>query len=255
MTPAPGPAISFENASFAYTRNPVLTGVNVRVRPGAALALVGPNGAGKSTFLKGVLGLVRVVAGSAEVLGERPGEAVGRIGYMPQSDELDPEFPVTLRQVVMMGRYRQIGWLRLPGRADREAVARVLDEVGLTRLANARFGELSGGQKQRGLLARALVSAPRILLLDEPFNGLDQTNRDALIRILKNLREAGVAIVVSTHDLELARLVCDEVVLLNHRQIAYGPVDETLTLEQIEAAYSLSMQDEAAHCGHGAKAH
>ena len=159
------------------------------------------------------------------------------IGFLPQTAELDPDFPISLEQVVMQGRYRRLGFLRWPGRTDREAVRRALDTVGLGALAKRRFGELSGGQRQRGLLARALASEPRLLLLDEPFNGLDQQNRDALIDTLRTLKAQGVAVLVSTHDLELAKLVCDRVVLVNGTQLAFGPVADVLTLGNVQECF------------------
>jgi manganese/iron transport system ATP-binding protein len=225
------------DAAFSYGRKVALSDIRFDVRAGEAVALIGPNGSGKSTLLKGVLGLIQRSAGAVEVLGEPPAPA-GAIGYVPQADELDPHFPVTLEQVVMMGRYRSIGWLRLPGRRDKAAVHEALRAVGLAHRGKTRFGDLSGGQQQRGLLARALAAGPRLLLLDEPFNGLDQKNRDALIHTLNQLKSDGVAILVSTHDLELARAVCDSVLLLNGGQVAFGPREEVLTLSNVQRAFS-----------------
>jgi manganese/iron transport system ATP-binding protein len=170
------------------------------------------------------------------VLGQWPAPA-GYIGYVPQTDQLDPHFPVSLEQVVMMGRYRSLGWWRMPTKADRRAVAEALETVSLGDRAKTRFGELSGGQQQRGLLARAVASAPRLLLLDEPFNGLDQVNRDALIETVKCLKKQGVAVLVSTHDLDLARAVCECVLLLNGAQVAFGPRDAVLTLANVQQAF------------------
>lgn len=223
-------------ASFAYGRTPALTDIDFQVLSGQAVALIGPNGSGKSTLLKGILGLIPRVSGRVEVLGESPAPA-GSVGYVPQTDQLDPQFPITLAQVVMMGRYRALGWVRLPGRKDKKAVADALEAVGLMDRAKTRFGELSGGQQQRGLLARAIASGPRLLLLDEPFNGLDQQNRDALIETVRRLKSDGVAVLVSTHDLELARAVCECVLLLNGSQVAFGPREEVLTLANVQAAF------------------
>lgn len=229
-------ALRVSEASFGYSSTPALTGIDFTLPAGEAIALIGPNGSGKSTLLKGILGLIQRTAGSVEVLGHDSAPA-GSVGYVPQTDELDPEFPVSLEQVVMMGRYRQLGWLRLPGRADRRAVAAALDTVGLAHLAKTRFGELSGGQQQRGLLARAVAAGPRLLLLDEPFNGLDQQNRDALVDTVARLKADGVAVLVSTHDLELARAVCESVLLLNGRQVAFGPRDKVLTLDNVQRTF------------------
>ncbi len=232
------PVLSAQRLSLAYgAQAPVATGITVDVAPGEALALIGPNGAGTSTVILGVLGLTTVAEGELRVLGGTAAQARGRIGYVPQSGALDPEFPVTLEQVVMMGRYRRLG-LRWPGRADRDAVRTALDRVGLLDRRRTRFGLLSGGQQQRGLLARALVSEPAMLVLDEPFNGLDATNRDALLDIVRELKAEGTAFVISTHDLDLAQAVCDSVLLLNGTQVAAGPLASTLTLPNLETVFA-----------------
>jgi zinc/manganese transport system ATP-binding protein len=244
------PVLHLAGAAFTHPGGGGVTGLDLSVEPGSAVALIGPNGAGKSTLLKGVLGLVPLTAGTMELGAAQAAGADaatgapaaahvrnGMIGFLPQSAELDPAFPISLEQVVMQGRYRQLGLLRWPGRSDRAAVRRALDTVDLASLAKRRFGELSGGQRQRGLLARALASEPRLLLLDEPFNGLDQMNRDALVDTLRTLKGQGVAVVVSTHDLELAKEVCDLVALVNGSQLAFGPVDEVLTLGNVQECF------------------
>src|SRR5919198_68135 len=237
MPEQPQPALAIEHAVVAYGRVPVLEGVHGQVRPGEAVALIGPNGAGKSTLIKAVLGLVPVVQGSITVLGRAPRAARREVAYVPQADTLDPEFPVSALQVVLMGRSPRVGWVRRPGRADRAAARDALDAVGLAGQAGARFGTLSGGQRQRVLLARAIAQQPRLLLLDEPTNGVDAVSQDALLSALDGLRAAGAAVVVSTHDLALAHLACDEVCLLNHHQFGFGPVDRTLTPELLRATY------------------
>ena len=239
--------LRLEHAAFTHPGGGGVADLELEIASGEAVALIGPNGAGKSTLLKGVLGLVpltagRMVIGSSrsDAASEAQGDAHARngmIGFLPQSADLDPDFPISLEQVVMQGRYRRLGFVRWPGRADREAVSRALATVGLGDLARRRFGELSGGQRQRGLLARALASEPRLLLLDEPFNGLDQQNRDALVDTLRTLKAQGVAVLVSTHDLELAKLVCDRVVLVNGTQLAFGPVADVLTLGNVQECF------------------
>ncbi|WP_281640635.1 metal ABC transporter ATP-binding protein [Aurantimicrobium minutum] len=225
-------ALTITGGAFSYGTTPALTDVTITVKPGEAMALIGPNGSGKSTLLKGVLGLIPLVEGSMG-LGKIEG-----IGYLPQTEHIDPEFPVTLKQVVMMGRYRKLGLFRFPSSADRAAVRKAIASVGLTNVANKRFGSLSGGQQQRGFLARALASEPGLLLLDEPFNGLDQPNRDALMQTLRQLKAAGVAIIVTTHDLDLAREVCDTVLFVNGRQVAFGPKEEVLTLANLQEVFA-----------------
>ncbi|GAA4044675.1 MULTISPECIES: metal ABC transporter ATP-binding protein [Agromyces] len=234
--PGPPPVLSLTGAAFRYPGGAGVAGLRFSVRPGEAVAVIGPNGAGKSTLLRGILGLVPLVEGELR-FGDRTDAADGMIGFLPQSAEVDPDFPISLAQVVMQGRYRRLGLLRWPGRHDREVVRSVLETVGLAELANRRFGELSGGQRQRGLLARALASEPRLLLLDEPFNGLDQPNREALIDTLTTLKAGGVAVIVSTHDLELARTVCDTALLVNGEQVGCGRVDEVLTLENVQQCF------------------
>lgn len=235
---APAPAaLVFDHVGVAYDGRPVLEDVHGTVAAGEGVALVGPNGGGKSTLIKAVLGLVPVVAGEIRVLGRRPTEARAEVAYVPQADTLDPEFPISVAQVVLMGRYRRIGWLRTPGRADRAAATRALSAVGLAERAGDRFGMLSGGQRQRVLLARALVAQPRLLLLDEPFNGVDSVSQDALLVALAEARQGGAAVVVSTHDLSIAHLACDQVCLLNRHQYGFGPVTATLTQQRLGETY------------------
>jgi manganese/iron transport system ATP-binding protein len=231
------PALTLEHASIAYARSVVVEDVDGEVRPGSAVALIGPNGAGKSTLIRAVLGLVPVVSGRITVLGRTPAQARRYVGYVPQADTLDADFPVTVAQVVLMGRYRTVGWVRPPGRADRRIAADALAAVGLGHRAQDRFGTLSGGQRQRVLLARAIAQQPRLLLLDEPFNGVDAVSQDALLHALARLREHGAAVVVSTHDLALAHLACDEVCLLNKHQFGFGPTAATLTPGLLRATY------------------
>jgi len=237
--PAAGPAAALDlrDVALAYDRVPVVEGVTASILPGRGVALVGPNGAGKSTLLRAVLGLVEVVRGSIAVLGRSPAAARGEVAYVPQADVLDAEFPVSALQVVLMGRYRRIGWLRRPGRADRAAAAQALEQVGLAALARRRFGALSGGQRQRVLLARAIAQEARLLLLDEPFNGVDATSQELLLAALARLRAGGAAVLLSTHDLALAHLACDQACLLNHHQFGFGPVGATLTPELLRATY------------------
>ena len=223
-----------------YEREAVLHGVSLDVQPGASVALVGPNGAGKSTLLRAVLGLVPVASGTVQVLGRSPVEGRRDVAYVPQADVLDREFPVTVGQVVMMGRYRSIGWLRRARSSDRVAVAAALAEVGLSERADHRFGVLSGGQRQRVLLARAIAQDARLLLLDEPFNGVDATSQQLLVDVIERLRGDGVAVVLSTHDLSLAHLACSEACLLNRHVIAHGSVGDVLTSRHLAEAYGAS---------------
>ncbi|AEV81164.1 ABC transporter ATP-binding protein [Actinoplanes sp. SE50] len=236
-------AFTYSQVSIGYQGTPVLTHVDLTLAPGQRLALVGPNGAGKSTLIKSMLGLVPVLGGAVTVLGDSPAAARGRAGYVPQTDTLDADFPVSVRQVVMMGRYRRIGWWRPAGRYDRQAVADALEQVGLPDRAAHRFGTLSGGQRQRVLLARAIAAEPRLLLLDEPFNGVDAVSQDAIVRVLRELSAGGAALVFSTHDLQVARDLADQVCLINGRQWAAGAPAKTLTADNLRRTYAGSAID------------
>jgi manganese/iron transport system ATP-binding protein len=226
-----------DGVSVADGRDVGVEGVSLRVRPGEAVALIGPNGAGKSTLLKAILGLLPLAEGTVSVLGRPPAEAREHVAYVPQADTLDAEFPVSVLDVVLMGRYRAMGWARRPRRSDRREALLALAEVGLADHARDRFGTLSGGQRQRVLLARAVAQHARLLILDEPFNGLDATNTDVLVEVLARLRADGVGVVMSTHDLAVAHLTCGEACVINRRAVAYGPIADTLTAEHLAAAY------------------
>ena len=231
------PVLELRHVAVAYDRVPVVEDVDGTVPAGASVALIGPNGAGKSTLIRAVLGLLPVVRGSVTVFGRPPQAARRQLAYVPQADTLDAEFPVSAFQAVLMGRYPRVGWVRRPGAADRRAARRALEEVGLEGQASARFGTLSGGQRQRVLLARAIAQEPRLLLLDEPFNGVDAVSQELLLAALRRLRAGGAAVVMATHDLGLAHLACDEVCLLNRHQIGFGPIGTTLTPERLRATY------------------
>lgn len=239
------PALSLHDAAFGYQGITRVEGLNLQVPTGAAVALIGPNGSGKSTLLRGVLGLAELTAGRVEVLGETPARARRLIGSLPQADSRDVTLPVSLRQVVTMGLYRSAGPLGRIGRAGRASVTEALERVGLGAYAARRFGELSGGQQQRGILARALVSNPKLLLLDEPFNGLDRENREVLLELVRGLREEGRTVLVSTHDLEIAQASCSHVLLLasGHEPgqpghpAGFGTVEDALTLDAVQHAF------------------
>ena len=239
------PALVLDGAAFGYAGETRVERLSLAVPAGSAVALIGPNGSGKSTLLRGVLGLAELTAGDVRVLGTSPDRARRSIGTLPQADTRDTALPVSLRQVVTMGLYRSRGPLRPIGRDGRAAVTDALQRVGLAALAGRRFGELSGGQQQRGILARALVSDPRLLLLDEPFNGLDRENRDKLLDLVRELREEGRTVIVSTHDLEIAQQACTHVLLLasGHtpsqpgHPAAFGPLGEALTLDAVQHAF------------------
>jgi manganese/iron transport system ATP-binding protein len=238
--PADQAALRLHLVHAAYDRTPAVEGVTGQLERGQSLALIGPNGAGKSTLIKAILGLVPLTGGTIEVLGRRPEVARPAVAYVPQADVLDATFPVSVLDVVLMGRYRAIGWFRRPRLADRQRAREALHAVGLADLAARRFGSLSGGERQRVLLARAIAQEARLLLLDEPFNGVDATSTELILSILADLRADGVAIVMSTHDLSIAHLACDEACLLNRRQVAFGAIDTALTPELLRETYGAS---------------
>lgn len=237
--------ITLTNAAFGYGGETRVEDLNLQIKPGSAVALIGPNGSGKSTLLRGLLGLAELTAGSAEVLGGTPLEARKHAGFLPQSDHRENSLPLTVQQIVAMGLYRTIGAVRPLGKTGKAAVADVLHTVGLTGQARKQYGELSGGQQQRAILARALVSNPQLILLDEPFNGLDHENREALLVLVRQLQQEGRTVIVSTHDLDIAQRACTHALLLStgHREgqaghpAAYGPLSEALTLEAVQHAF------------------
>ena len=240
----PAPALEFRDAAFSYGGPPVLTGVTGSLYPGEALALIGPNGSGKTTLLYGILRTV-TVTGDMEVLGGPVSKVrKGAIGYVPQVADLDPTFPVTVRQVVEMGLYGEVGWLGHIPKERRTRVDQALERVDMLGRAGRRFGGLSGGQKQRVLLARSIVARPELILLDEPFNGLDEPNRVKLLDLIHSVKAEGVAVVVSTHDIVLAKETCEKVLLLANRQVGFGPKEEVLVPELVAEAYGGHLPEE-----------
>ena len=195
-------AVSLRNAAFGYAGRSRVARLDLDIEAGSAVALIGPNGSGKSTLLRGLLGLAELTAGSVKVLGTTPVAARKDVATLPQADSRSTELPVTLRQVVAMGLYRKLGPLRPLGRQNRLVIDAALDQVGLSALANRIFGELSGGQQQRAILARALVADPSLLLLDEPFNGMDPRQRLHLMDLLRSLGSQGRTVLFSSHILE-----------------------------------------------------
>lgn len=239
------PTISLREAAFGYAGRSRVEDLTLDILPGSAVALIGPNGSGKSTLLRGMLGLADLTAGSVRVLGTEPANARSLIGSLPQADQRDTQLPLTLAQVVTMGLYRTLGPMKRLGAKGRHKVQAALTRVGLADLGKQPFGELSGGQQQRGILARALVSDPQLLLLDEPFNGLDHENRETLLALVRELSAEGRTVIVSTHDLEIAQRACTHALLLStgHRAgqaghpAAFGSLDEALTLEAVQHAF------------------
>jgi ABC-type Mn2+/Zn2+ transport system ATPase subunit len=231
------PYLAIEDATVSYDGRPALDAVTMHVPHGAQVAIVGPNGAGKSTLFKALVGLLPLRAGRVLLHDHAPGGQADPIAYVPQREEIDWSFPVTVSDVVMMGRYGRLGWLRRPQAADREVVARSLVELGIADLAGRTIGELSGGQQQRVFLARALAQEPHVLLLDEPFTGVDVNAKETILDLLARLRARRITVLVSTHDMQTAADRFELVALLNGRLVAFGPPPEVFTPEHISAAF------------------
>ncbi len=229
--------LSVHGLTAAYRDEPALWDVSFTVPEGRLVGVVGPNGAGKTTLLKVAMGLVRPVAGSVEIFG-RPLERVRRqVGYVPQRGSVDWDFPTDARDVVEMGTYGRLGWLRRPGAAERSTAERCLERVGMLDLAARQIGELSGGQQQRVFLARALAQDARLYLADEPFVGVDYLTERVVVDLLRELRDEGRTVVVVHHDLATVADYFDTVVLLNRELVAAGPTAEVFTAENIARTY------------------
>nr|WP_281376931.1 metal ABC transporter ATP-binding protein [Deinobacterium chartae] len=204
---------------------------------GQLCAIVGPNGAGKSTFLKAALGLIPRASGQVRFFGEPLARVRRRVGYVPQRSSVDWDFPTSALDVVTMGLYGRLGWLRRPGRAEREQAMSALERVGLSDLAQRQISQLSGGQQQRVFLARALAQASDLYFMDEPFAGVDATTERAILEVMRELRAQGKTVVVVHHDLETVRDYFDHLTLLNVSVVASGPMQETFSHDNLRAAY------------------
>ena len=231
------PAIGVEDLTVAYGERPALWDVDLEVPAGSLMAIVGPNGAGKTTLIRAVLGLLRPAAGRIAVFGKPYAAQRRLVAYVPQRNSVDWDFPTSVADVVTMGRYGRLGWMRRPGRDDRAAALEAIDRVGMTEFAGRQISQLSGGQQQRVFIARALVQDARIYLMDEPFQGVDAVTELAIVELLRGLRADGRTVVAVHHDLQTVAEYFDSVTLLNVRRVASGPVDEVFTDENLRATY------------------
>lgn len=234
MTPN---ALDVQNLSVSYHNKLALDGIALSIPPGVLAAIVGPNGAGKSTLIKAVLELIPRTSGSVRFWGMPYTKARKRIGYVPQRGSVDWDFPTSVEDVVTMGLYGQLGWLRRPGAAERRAAMAALEQVGLAEFADRQIGQLSGGQQQRTFLARALVQDADLYFMDEPFAAVDAPTERAIVDVLRGLRARGKTVVVVHHDLQTVTDYFDHVTLLNVHHIASGPTKHTFTPENLRAAY------------------
>lgn len=245
---SPSSPLGIHALTVAYNRRPVLWDIDLDIPAGSLVGIIGPNGAGKSTLLKACLNLIPISSGRVTVFGKPYAQQRSLVGYVPQRESVDWDFPVSALDVVMMGTFGRVGWLRPAGRRERDDARAALDEVGLSAEAEQQIGQLSGGQQQRVFLARALAQSASLYLMDEPFASVDAATEQAMIAVLRRIRDAGRTVVVVHHDLESAREYFDWVVLLNTHVVAAGPTVETMTHERLRQTYGgrLTLLDEAA---------
>jgi ABC-type Mn2+/Zn2+ transport system ATPase subunit len=234
---AGGFAVAVDDVSVGYGNRIALSDVSLDIRPGSLLAVIGPNGAGKSTLLKLIAGLIRPWSGRVTVLGGPPGSSARSVAYLPQAEAVDWEFPVTVGEVVMMGRYARLGFGHSPGSGDRERVADALDTVGMADAADRQIGALSGGQRRRVFLARALAADPDLYLLDEPVTGVDATTQEDLMDVLEAQARSGKTVIATTHDLICAAQRFHQAALINGRLVAQGPANLVLDQRLLSETY------------------
>jgi manganese/zinc/iron transport system ATP- binding protein len=230
-------AIQVADLTVAYRDKPVLWDVDLEVPSGILMAVVGPNGAGKTTLIKAILGMVRPAAGQVSIYGRSYAEQRRLVGYVPQRGSVDWDFPTSVLDVVMMGRYGTLGWLRRPGAREQQLAIEALDKVGMRDFAGRQISQLSGGQQQRVFLARALAQDAQIYFMDEPFQGVDATTERAIVKLLQELRAAGKTVIVVHHDLQTVPEYFDWVTMLNVRRIASGRVEEVFNEKNLRLTY------------------
>jgi manganese/zinc/iron transport system ATP- binding protein len=230
-------AVQVTDLTVAYREKPALWDIDLDIPPKNLMAIVGPNGAGKTTLIKAILDLVHPAAGRVLIYGKPYRQQRKLVGYVPQRGSVDWDFPTSVLDVVMMGSYGALGWVKRPGRKEKLKAMDALEKVGMEKFADRQISQLSGGQQQRVFLARALVQDAMIYFMDEPFQGVDATTERAIITLLKELRESGKTVAVVHHDLQTVPEYFDWVTLINVRRIASGPVKEVFTEENLRLAY------------------
>lgn len=231
------PALEAHDLTVTYDKRPALYGIDVEIAEGSLVGIVGPNGAGKSTLIKSVMGVVPSSGGWVKVFGKPVRENLRRVGYVPQRESVDWDFPVTVMDVAMMGTYGRLGLFRRPGKQEKLRAAEALEKVGMLPYSNRQIGNLSGGQQQRVFLARALAQDSDLYLMDEPFAGVDAATEAAIVTLLKEMRERGKTVLVVHHDLQSASEYFDSLLLLNMRLVAYGKVEDVYTPELLQKTY------------------
>ncbi len=235
-------AVAIDDLTVAYNYKPVLWDIDLTIPKGVLMAVVGPNGAGKSTLIKSVLGIIKPIAGSVTIFGKPYKKQRQLVAYVPQKGSVDWDFPTTALDVVLMGTYGTLGWIKRPGKNEKKAALEALEKVGMLPFKSRQISQLSGGQQQRIFLARALVQNAEIYFMDEPFQGVDATTEKAIINILKLLRKAGKTVVVVHHDLQTVPEYFDWVTFLNVKKIATGPVKDIFNNDNLIKTYGINYQ-------------
>lgn len=233
----PPPILDVHDVTVAYHRKPVLWDIDLTISHPTLVGIIGPNGAGKSTLIKAILGLVPLASGVVNVLGRPVDKQLRLIGYVPQRESVDWDFPVSVLDVVLMGTYGQLGWFRRPGHAEKRWARQCLEHVGLADFEHRQIGQLSGGQQQRTFLARALAQRAEVYLMDEPMAGVDAATEHVVFELLRELREQGKTVLVVHHDLRTVPKYFEQVVMLNMRLVAAGPTATTFTQENLHKTY------------------
>ncbi|MHA6483088.1 metal ABC transporter ATP-binding protein [Paenibacillus sp. strain BS8-2] len=232
-----GAPLSINGLSVAYQKKPVLRGVTFEIKEGELIGVIGPNGAGKSTMMKAALGLIPTIGGEVTVYGRSLKSQRHLIGYVPQRESVDWDFPTNALDVVLMGTYGRLGWFRRPGAKEKAFALECLEKVGMADFADRQISQLSGGQQQRVFLARALAQDAKLYFMDEPFAGVDAATEKAIITLLQELKKQGKTVIVVHHDLATVEQYFDSVLLLNVEVQAYGPTATTFTQEQLQKTY------------------
>ena len=229
--------LEIHDLTVAYHKRPVLWGVDVEVPAGQLVGVIGPNGAGKSTLIKAAMGLLPVSSGWVKVFGQPVKDNLRRVGYVPQRESVDWDFPVSVMDVVLMGRYGHLGLFKRPKKEDREIARECLEKVKMLPYADRQISNLSGGQQQRVFLARALAQESDLYFMDEPFAGVDAATEAAIVSILQELKDQGKTLLVVHHDLPTAKTYFDSLLLLNMRVVAFGPTEEVFNYDLLQSTY------------------
>ena len=229
--------IEVHDLTVSYQGKPVLYGIDLEIPEGSIVGILGPNGAGKTTLIKSIMNMIKPNSGYIRIFGQEPRTGIKQIGYVPQRESIDWDFPVSVMDVVLMGRYGHLGWIQMPGKADRQIASECLERVNMLNYSNRQIGNLSGGQQQRVFLARALAQESSIYLMDEPFAGVDAVTEKAIVSILRKMRDEGKTLIVVHHDLASAREYFDHLLLLNMRKVAFGPVREVYSHKLLQKTY------------------